>query len=161
MDSKNAPVVLDTTVLSNFAHIRRPDLLRVLLGSGAVTTHTVMVELRTGVKLGFVPRCDWLWIATVTLTHGEQLLAGRFRTVLDLGESECLAVAVSRSAVFMTDDLAARRLAQRQGIAVSGTLGALQALVARRFLFMEDADEYLAAMVVHGYRSPVGSLRDL
>ena len=156
-----ATVILDTTVLSNFAHIRRPDLLLHAFGHNANTAPAVIAELRTGEMLGVVPRCDWRQLHIVVLTEDEQRLAVHYLSQLDEGESECLAVATSRSWTFATDDLAARRLAQHGGVAVSGSLGALRVLVVSRYLLLDEADKYLAMMCDHGYRSPVRSLREL
>jgi predicted nucleic acid-binding protein len=153
--------ILDTTVLSNFAHIQRSDLLKFVLRSNAVTTAVVLAELKVGVVLGWVPRCDWSWLPVTALTNVEQNLAADYNTKLDPGESECLAIARQRALVFVSDDFAARRLAQQEGVAVSGTIGMLQELVAVRLLTLAEADAYLAIMVGRGYRAPLRSLRDL
>jgi len=153
--------ILDTTLLSNFAHIRRPDLLQAVFGPNVSTTAVVMVELKSGVKAGWVPRCDWSWLPVVPPTEEEQYLAEQYSRVLDPGEAVCLAIAKLRGWVFASDDLAARRLAQREEIAISGTIGVLQKLVATRLLTLEEADAYLAIMVGRGYRSPVRTLGDL
>ncbi len=153
--------ILDTTLLSNFAHIQRPELLQAALGSNAATTTTVLAELRAGVSLGWVPRCDWSWLTVVALNDEEQAQAAHCTAVLDEGEAECLAIAKQRAWVFASDDLAARRLAQHEGITVSGTLGVLQKLVAMHLLTLDEADALLAVMVARGYRAPVRSLREL
>ena len=153
--------ILDTTLLSNFAHIRRADLLRATLGGNAITTATVLAELRAGIALGWVPRCDWSWLTVVTLTGEEQAQAAHYTAILDVGEAECLAIANARGWVFASDDLAARRLAQQAGVAVLGTLGVLQKLVAVQLLTLDEADALLAVMVARGYRAPVRSLRAL
>jgi predicted nucleic acid-binding protein len=153
--------VLDTTVLSNFAHIRRPDLLHLALGADVYTTPMVLVELRTGEALGLVPRCNWRRLQLVTLSEEEQRLADSFGAQLDAGESACLAVAKKRAWVFLTDDFAARRLAQSEDVTVSGTIGVLRQLVVARRLTIDEADSYLAVMLSHGYRAPIRSLREL
>lgn len=153
--------ILDTTLLSNFAHIQRPDLLRLALGGQAVTTATVLAELRLGVASGWVPRCDWSWLTVVALNDEEQAQVAHYTAVLDQGEAECLAVAKQRAWTFASDDLSARRLAQQEGVAVSGTLGVLQKLVAMHLLTLDEADAHLAVMVGRGYRTPVRSLRNL
>jgi predicted secreted hydrolase len=40
--------LLDTTLLSNFAQVRRPDLLRTALGPDAATTSAILSELHAG-----------------------------------------------------------------------------------------------------------------
>jgi len=153
--------ILNTTILSNFAHCRQPDLLQLALGEDVATTSAVLAELRSGEALGLVPRCDWRWLRVVALTEEEQSSAGEHAVSLDAGESACLAVARNRGWTFLTDDFAARRLAQREGVAFSGTLGVLQKLVAQEHLTIEEADRVLAVMISQGYRAPIRSLREL
>lgn len=156
-----AKTILDTTLLSNFAHIQRPDLLRAVLGQDAFTTAAVMEELKTGITAGWVPHCDWSWLPATEPTEDEQLLARQYGETLDPGEAICLAIARTRAWVFASDDLAARRLAQHDGVTVSGTLGVLQKIVKTHLLTLDQADAFLAVMVSRGYRTPVKSLRDL
>ena len=51
-------ILLDTTVLSNFSHIARLDLLHLALPD-AVTTPHVIAELERGVSSGRLPNSDW------------------------------------------------------------------------------------------------------
>jgi len=153
--------LLDTTLLSNFAHIQRSDLLRLAVGNDAATTPATMAELRTGESLRLVPSCDWSWLTVLELTDEEQHLAAELRAQLDPGEAECLAVAQIRQCTFFSDDLAARRLARQRGLKVSGTIGVLLALVDEEHLSLEEADRFLALMIDRGYRSPVRSLKEL
>jgi predicted nucleic acid-binding protein len=118
-----------------------------------------MAELQAGETLGLVPRCDWAWLTVVQPTDEEHRLALLLRQQLDPGEAECLAVAQMRRRTFLSDDFAARRLAREHKLTVSGTLGVLLVLVDEKRLSQEEADGLLAAMISHGYRSPVNSLR--
>ena len=45
-------VLLDNTVLSNFANIQRPTLIRRALGDSAATVQEVIDELNVGVERG-------------------------------------------------------------------------------------------------------------
>lgn len=153
-------ILLDTTVLSNFAHIERLDLLRLALPDAATTPH-VTAELGRGVASDRLPACDWGWLDVVELTRSEETSLARVRLVLDDGEASCIAVALEREASLFSDDLDARRYAQRHGIHVSGTLGVLSLLVKRKHLAVAEADDCLQGMIAHGYRSPVRSLADL
>jgi predicted nucleic acid-binding protein len=153
-------ILLDTTVLNNFAHIERPDLLQLVLVDAA-TTPQVMAELEDGVTSGHVPSCDWQWLEVIELAPTEQERLAQIRLVLDDGEASCIAVALERNASLFTDDLPARNDAQRRGIPVSGTLGVLAALVTKGHLTLAEADRFLQTMIAHGYRSPVQSLADL
>jgi predicted nucleic acid-binding protein len=151
--------LLDATVLSNFAHVQRPELVRAALGEQAATTPTVLAELRQGEALGLVPRVNWRWLPVLALTAAEQALAGQYQEILDAGEVECLAVAVTRQGRFFSDYLAARRLAQAKQVPLSGTIGLLLALIRSRKLTIAVADGLLAVMKEQGYRAPVASLQ--
>lgn len=153
-------ILLDTTPLSNFAHIGRLDLLRLALPQAATTPH-VVAELEKGVASGRLPAFDWAWLDVVELTPTEESNLADVRTVLGDGEASCIAVALEREAGVFTDDLDARRYARRRGIRVSGTLGVLSLLVERRCLTMTQADVCLQEMIDCGFRSPVRSLTNL
>ena len=153
--------VLDTTVLSNFAHVQRPHLIWEALGEHVFTTPVVMAELAVGVEMGFAPACDWAWLQILEPDERSMALAGELGRVLDAGEAESLAMAIRQDCVFLSDDLAARRLALSRGVKVSGTLGILLKLVKQGALDMEEADGLLREMVAKGYRSPTSSLSRL
>jgi predicted nucleic acid-binding protein len=155
------PVILtDTTVLSNFAQVERPDLLQeVFLALAA--PRQVREELSEGERLGLVPSCDWSWLKTIELTDTEQVRAAELRGHLQAGEAACIAVAASRGGLLLTDDGAARRVAATLRIEVSGTIGVLDRLCQRGILDVAQADALLLAMTVRGYRSPIRSLREL
>jgi predicted nucleic acid-binding protein len=153
--------ILDTTLLSNFAHAGRPDLLQLALGETAVTTATVLTELRQGEAAGLVPRQEWSWLPQTDLTPAEMALAAGYRNIVDAGEADCLAVAVTRSGRFLSDDMAARRLAQAEGVPVSGTIGVLLHLIEQQHLTLSAADALLVQMRQAGYRAPVSTLQRL
>ena len=153
--------LLDTTPLSNFAHVRRPELIRDALGGRAATTPYVIREFTRGVDLGFVPPTDWTWLPVLKPSAQERLLADGLGHQLDPGEAECLAVAIQRNCGFLSDDFAARRLAQAKGIPTSGTLGILLKLVSDSHVSLDQADRLLMEMIQNGYRSPVSTLRQI
>lgn len=152
--------ITDTTVLSNFAQVRQPLLLKALFFPLHVTA-SVQEELERGVRSALVPECDWSWLDLVSPTSEEGRYAAELLRDLEPGESDCLAVAKARDWLFLTDDAAARRLAERLGLKISGTLGCLELLVQEGHLEQERADALLATMIHRGYRSPVQTLRDL
>ena len=88
-------------------------------------------------------------------------LAAGYCKIVDAGEADCLAVAVTRNGRFLSDDLAARRLAQAEGVTVSGTLGVLLYLIEQQHLTLVRADTLLAQMRQAGYRAPVDTLSRL
>lgn len=161
MTDNRPSYLLDTTVLSNFAHVRHPDLPRTVLGPHLAVTPGVLAELRAGEQTGRVPSCDWGWLTVLAPTAAESAAAADLERQLDPGEAECLAVALQRGYRFLSDDFAARRLAEAKGVVVSGTIGILLKGIATGVLALAEADRLLAEMISHGYRAPVRSLREL
>lgn len=147
--------VVDNTVLSNYALINRPDLLRLALASGGTTTAAVRREIEMGEVLSIVPQCDWRWLPVVELTEAEQALATLLLANISIGEAECMAVAVKRSGIVVTDDRGARKQAMKYNVGMSGTLGVLKKLIDEGHLTASQADEHLAEMIAKGYYSPV------
>lgn len=154
-------VLLDNTVLSNFALVERPDLLRAALGTAAATTADVMAEFEAGVELGRVPETDWSWLRTMTLSPTEQALYQQLQQHLNTGEAACLALAFHREARVLTDDRDARGLAGQMRIPVSGTVGVLVRLIKIKHLTLIEADSLLGEMIAKGYRSPIETLESL
>jgi len=78
--------VIDTTTLSNFALIKRPELVQIALKGQGVTTAVVLAELKVGESLGLIPACDWSRLPVVQLTPAEdrrrriELLGHRYDT---------------------------------------------------------------------------------
>ncbi len=120
-------ILLDTTVVSNFAHVERLDLLRLAIPDAATTPH-VITELERGVASGHLSTSDWGWLRVVNLVPSEETRLAQVRLILDDGEASCIAVAIERKASLFSDDMDARRYARRRGIKVSGTLGCFRFL---------------------------------
>lgn len=150
--------VIDTTALSNFTLIERPELIQIALRGEGVTTAVVLTELKVGESLGLIPACDWSRLPVVQLTPAEDSLYEKLRRVLGDGEASYLAVAMTRQAVLVTDDRQARRLAVEGEIWVSGTIGLLLMLIRDGHLVPLEGNAMLSEMIAHGYRSPVRDL---
>lgn len=152
--------VVDNTVLSNFAHIHMPELLREAFDR-LVTSPAAMRELAEGVRLGRVPSADWTWLTGLELTAEEQSQVDGYRQRLGQGEAECIALAQSHAWIVLTDDRDARQAAREAGLMVSGTLGALMNLAQQEIVTITEGDTMLAEMRRHGYQCPVESLSEL
>lgn len=164
--------IFNTTVLSNFASVNRSDLLETLYRNIAFTTLEVSDELYRGVKAGYsylntalqqikaVNPNGWLSVLTPE-SSAEHSLRYEFDQIIDPGEASCLALAVSRKLIFITDDLAARRASQQKNVSVTGTLGILIRLVRNDTLSLDDANAMLKVMIRKHYRSPVNRLDEL
>ena len=164
--------IFDTTVLSNLAAIGRLDLLEKRYRKMAVTTVEVSDELRRGFQAGYGYLGDALqqiqaispggWLRIVAPeSEPEHQLRGEFDLLLDPGEASCLALAISRGLILVTDDLAARQLARDRDVPLTGTVGILLALVRDGSLSLTDANAILAEMIGLCYRSPVDRLDEL
>lgn len=153
-------ILSDTTVLSNFSQVRRPDLLRKAF-PGLASPRAVLVELKRGENLKRIPVCDWSWLEVLDPSGAERSRATELERILQAGEAVCLAMAEARGALFLTDDFSARRLAATLRVEVSGTLGALVRLRQRELISLQEGDRLLTEMIACGYRSPVRSIREL
>jgi predicted nucleic acid-binding protein len=164
--------IFNTTALSNFAAIGRLDLLADRYRGQAFTTVEVGDELRRGFHVGYAYlEAAWQQLETVSPSgwlrvlspesSAEHSLRAEFDELLDPGEASCLTLAISRQLTFVTDDLAARRLARARKVLLTGTLGILVALVRSNALLLPEANEILAAMIQRRYHSPVDRLDGL
>jgi predicted nucleic acid-binding protein len=158
--------IFDTTAISNFAVLNSLDLLQENYKNIAFTTIEVADELRRGYNAGYsyleyvlaqintaIPD-GWLQILYPT-SFTEHQLRAEFDSFLDSGEASCLALAVSHQLVLVTDDLAARRLAEQKNVPLTGTLGILIKLVRTGRLSLNDANDMLRLLIRNKYRSPV------
>jgi len=154
------PVVLDNTVLTNFALVKHTAMV-LRLWPTACTTAEVMTEYQHGASLSRVPAQAWSKLPIVSLSETERSLADSLSSRLGAGERTCLAVAYERHGLFVSDDLDARLSAQRLSIEITGTLGVLVLTVKRKMLSRKAANDALTAMIASGYRSPLDRLDSL
>jgi predicted nucleic acid-binding protein len=155
------PVLLDNTVLTNLALVNRADLATHLWANAACTTPSAMAEYQIGVANGLLPPDVWEDLPVLTLTDDEVAFAASLRPRLGAGERTCLAVALHRQGLLVSDDLDARNTARRHGIPTTGTVGILVLCVRRGYLSRDHGDALLAEMRALGYRSPVVTLAPL
>ena len=162
--------IFDNTVLSNFAAIGKVDLLAKRFEKNAFTTIEVMDELKRGIEKGYHFLISALnaaessegWLEILALRSlDENLLRQELNEFLHPGESSCLVLAVSRNMVLVTDDLAARKLATRRKVRLTGTVGLLIEMIHNGSLPLEDGNSFLEQMMDSGYRSPWDHLDDL
>jgi predicted nucleic acid-binding protein len=138
----------DTTVLLNFAAIRRLDLLECYLTGRGRMTQAVRAEVKR--STAYAPQLSMLDVAetfgqVIELSSTEDLrgvvaMRRRFAVPGDpatkhLGESETLHVMTTRPEYhvsrFVTEDRAAQRVAENLGVLVHTTMGVFRELVAR------------------------------
>jgi predicted nucleic acid-binding protein len=154
-------VIVDNTVLSNFASVGRLDLLAEGLGGLGATTEAVLREFRSGIEKGHLAQASLGWLPVLPLTAEEATTCRVISLRLGAGEASCLAAAQHRGLCVATDDGDARRYARQTGVPVSGTVGILVSLVTHRHTTLGEANVLLAQMAKTGYRSPLSDLAPL
>lgn len=155
------PILLDNTILTNFALVNRVDLVFKLWGTNCTTTTAVMTEYQTGVTSGLLPANAWIRLIPLMLDETETRFATSLPPRLGAGERTCIAVAVHRKALFVSDDRDARLAAKKNGIPVTGTLGVLASCVHEGYISLSEGNFLLTQMIKFGYRSPFASLDSL
>ena len=95
----------------------------------------------------FHPPPSFAWEITAVTAVDRDTLADRLTTRLDPGEFDCLALCAQHpKAIFLTDDLAARREAQRLSIPVHGSVGIVVRAFRVGLLSRPEADAALVAL---------------
>ncbi|MDE0448669.1 MAG: hypothetical protein OXH96_18555 [Spirochaetaceae bacterium] len=158
----------DTVTLGNFALAGCFGLLVDRYGKSLSVTEQVLVELAAGRAGGYAG----LEAVEAALSAGAISQAGPMDTAeresfaellrtFGAGEASCIAFALQRGRVVVSDDRTARRRCASHGILVTGTIGILQALAANRIVSAAEADALLARMVEVGFYSPIRRVSDL
>ncbi|QSW99017.1 hypothetical protein [Haloterrigena alkaliphila] len=158
------PIVLDATVLTNFASADSIDFLVEAFESPVVVS-AVRDEINRGNRLGY----DYL--ETIADSFGDQLPiidvdrsaeSSEIRDRLDAGEAESLLAVIERDGTLATDDLAARRVADERTIPVVGSVGLLVLGVEQGRIDEATADGWLETWRnERGYYAPVESVSDV
>lgn len=150
-------LIADTTVISNFALVDGLDLLFDL--KEVCTTEQVFEELKAGIQRGVLETdLSDLGSKILRLKNTETNTFFRFSERFGQGEASCLAIAFHRNSGILTDDLDARKFAQKGGIPVSGSIGVLVKSVENGQLSLERGNELLQRMIHKGFFSPVEAL---
>lgn len=145
------------TVLSNFAHVDRVELLVELPRS--VTVDVVREELTAGVETHAYldATLDVLddGIPVVTPDSAAEAVEVELLQSLDPGEAQALAVAEVADGLFVTDDGDARHTATARDVTVTGSIGLLVRFVETDEITTGTADRYLKRWIDEaGFRSP-------
>jgi predicted nucleic acid-binding protein len=149
--------VLNTTALSNFAHVERVELLETL--PRLVTVPAVQTELEDGIEThSYLANALAVLensIPLVELSAEAQTLEETLLETLDPGEAQALAVAEAVDGVVVTDDGDARATATQRSISVTGSIGLLVRFVEDGRLSATTADTYLKRWIDEaGFHSP-------
>ena len=156
-------IIVDNTVLSNFALISSINLLPKACQPDKVgTTQYVMDEFNRGIEVRKLPKSDISWVAICHFeTSEEEKLFRRISLYLGKGEASCLSIAIIRGCKLLTDDWDARECGLREGVSISGSVGILVDLIRVGFISLKEGDELLSELIKKGYYSPVLRLDEL
>lgn len=159
------PVVLDATVLSNFASTETVGWL-VETFDQLATVPAVRAELEQGVQMyEFLDDAldhigDDISVLGTDGSSGTEKKAIRSR--LDSGEAESLLAARGHDGTVATDDLAARDVASEYGIPVTGSVGLLVVGIQRDTVNISTANQWLDDWQrTRGYYAPAERLEEL
>ena len=104
------PAVLDCACLIGLERIGRLDLLPALLEPIAAPPAVIQE---------FGSRPDWI----TEVTPSDRGMVAALRLIVDLGEAEAITLAYEKGVRLVIDDSKGRLVAQRLGLAVTGTVG--------------------------------------
>lgn len=116
-------IVLDTSVISAFSEIGRFHLLKMILsrlGVKAIIPHTVEMEIIFSEALSALKKKGG-WIDIENAKDFEKYLF-----MLHDGEAGVIALAKEHGWIAALDDLDARKLAKKENVKITGTLGLLK-----------------------------------
>jgi predicted nucleic acid-binding protein len=74
------------------------------------------------------------------------------KQLLDLGESEAIALALELGLKLIIDEKKGRKIAMRQGLEIIGLLGIVYLNIKKGFISKEEAKTFLDDALAHGYR---------
>ena len=155
-------ILIDNTVLSNYALTDRLCLLRAFCVGRGMTTDAVLSEFQAGAERNLFKETDISWVRQTKIRdRAERRLFQALRARLGAGEASCLAVAIRRKHNLLTDDMDAREVALREGVRLSGSVGVLVSLINRRRISLDEGNAALWELIAAGYFSPVESLDGL
>lgn len=152
-------VLVDNTVLSNFAKVNRLNLLKKAFKKVYVTEH-VLGEFKRGVERCVLPNLS-IDFEVLKLRDEEFELYNSLRVKLGKGEASCLAIAKKRGMKILTDDSDARKIANILGVPVSGTVGVLVRCIERNVISKEEGNQILKDMISKGFYSPISDLNEI
>jgi predicted nucleic acid-binding protein len=152
-------VLLDNTVLSNFALVRRTDLVTGIWQNCA-TTPDAWREFLAGIALNKLPAGMWAGLPILELSPAEHEFWQQLHR-MGSGEGSYPAVAYHRQAILATDDHQARRMGVQLGLEISGTVGFLLYAMHFQRIDRPNANALLQRMIAAGYRSPVNDVGEI
>lgn len=164
-DGRSTPIVLDTTVLSNFASSDSIGWLYTFL-TDAYTVPAVRTELSQGIDAGHTylePAHHAIERELIEIVFpADAVIEERtpLRERLDPGEFEAVVVAQDCDWTLATDDAAGRQVADEECVDVTGSIGLLVRGITCSDLSISRANEWLTIWTEQrGYYAPSNGSR--
>lgn len=169
MPRDRSSLFFDTVVLSNFAFAEGGILLlkKRYQGRGMITLQ-VIEELKKATFSSY-EQLEHLenqlmtdgGFQKISLNENEQARYLIFLRHFGAGEASCLAAAIHRNGVVVTDDRMARNTCKENHVPVTGTIGILKAAHQEGVFDMETVNRMLHEMIKKGFYSPVNYISDI
>jgi predicted nucleic acid-binding protein len=137
-------IISDSTTLIILFDLNRVELLTNLFPK-VIIPQAVYAEItykKSIKKMGFL---------SVKQPQNSETLEA-LKMMLDLGESEAIALALEMNLQLIIDEKKGRKIAMNQGIRIIGLLGIVYLNVIKEFLDISQAEHFIADAVQHGYR---------
>lgn len=155
---------MDNTAISNLSVVGRMDILRERYGGRLVVTREVLLEAGKGPRPEAIRQAieeGWVELRPLYADSDEHRVFVELRSRgFGMGEASSIAVCSTGGTwVFVSDDLDARREANRRGVGVVGTYGVLARQVAEGRMELEEGNTLLRRMIEHGFRTHSYDLR--
>jgi predicted nucleic acid-binding protein len=137
-------VIANTTPVINFAETGRLELLRQLFGEIVIPV-AVADELKAKAQLFPLAAAASESPSVQVRPVVNPTLVTALRHELHAGEAECIALAIElQPSLLIMDDVAARGVAERRGLRITGSVGCLQ--LAKRLGFVPSVGPLLAEL---------------
>lgn len=169
MPDKEIPLVFDTVVLSNFAFAEGGiSLLKQRYQMRGMVTLQVIQEITKAIYAGhpmlehfddqMFSKNGFRKISLSEKEHADYLILLR---QLGEGEASCIAAAIHRKGIVVSDDRMARNTCREKDIPITGTIGILKAAYINDDIDLKTADDMLQQMIKHGFYSPISKISDV
>jgi len=137
-------IVSDSTTLIILFHLNRLELLSNLFPQIIVPTSVYNeISVKKSVELP-----SFISVKAPKLSETLETM----KSLLDLGESEAIALALELESKLIIDEKKGRKIAMRQGLEIIGLLGIVYLNIKKGFISIEEAKVFLEDALAHGYR---------
>ena len=137
-------IVSDSTTIIILSNFDRFELLSNIFPK-IIIPQAVYEELNAKVKADLPP---FIEVKDV----GSSKLLDELKLLLDVGESEAIALALELKSPLIIDERKGRKIAINMGLTITGLLGIVYLNVKKSFISKKEAKEFLDSAIADGYR---------